>query len=108
MDDFEKLALDIRKHAQNMTEAALVAYWLHAAGSGMAEFRLEYAKERFRELADVLGYDLVERHNPAVETIAPDMPLVSMPQPDRASHRAAVGAGYASLDDYVKLYGGEK
>ena len=36
------------------------------------------------------------------------MPLVSLPMPDRAMHRAAVEAGYASLDNYVKIYGGEK
>jgi hypothetical protein len=80
-----------------------------------------HMRDALREASEALD-EL--KHDPKVETIAPDTPLVSLPNPpwnwevlhgpvqdasrDRAMHRAAVEAGYASLEDYVKIYGGEK
>lgn len=59
-------------------------------------------------LSEALSILSDDKHDPNVETIAPDMPLVSLPMPDRAMHRAAVDAGYASLEDYIKIYGGDE
>jgi len=103
MNDFQKRAFDVAYRARQVYEAAHTAYCLHGSNESMAQHRMEAALDEFQKMADILGFDLTERYNPA-----PDMPVVSLPTPDRAMHRAAVEAGYASLEGYIAQVRGEK
>lgn len=51
-------------------------------------------------------WNAIQERNKAREAL--EKPLVSLPDPDRAAHRALVEAGYAPIQGYIKRYGEDK
>lgn len=66
----------IRLRASDIAEAAIIAYWLEKHGdAGTFSYHRERMIDKLRELADLCGYDLVDRAPDDLEDAAVDILL---------------------------------